>query len=422
MTASERPVADGLALLEAVDLAVVATDTDMVVTYWNVAAANLFGWTADYAIDRGLRELLGTADAEVTTTALAVVARGESWSGCLPVRRSNGASLVVLSTCNPLLDGRGRIVGSIALLSEVVHGHGEARAQPLLLAMPGGPAESAPLAAGADGHLRSDGPGDADEDRISVLLATDSLLIGDGLASLLADVNGIEVVGRVRDHFELIRLANELRPQAVIISIRSSSAAAIATVVAARHLRSEFPELGLVLISDCGNGFALELLRDGASRIAYLLDDRLPSMESVVDTVREVTAGQSVLDPSIVDLLVDNRKNAGIDDLTHRETDVLELMSEGLSNRAIADRLHISVKSIEKCVTAIFRNLDVADLSGVDRRVTATLSYQRARTTGLEAELRRIRKISASDPAPMMVAARKGDAFTRISDRTIVGA
>ena len=233
-----------------------------------------------------------------------------------------------------------------------------------------------------------------------MLLATDSLLIGDGLASLLVDVPGIEVAGRVRDHFELIRLATELRPQAVIISIRSSSTASTATVVAARHLRNEFPELGLVLISDCGNGFALELLRDGASRIAYLLDDQLPSMEAVVDAVREVTAGQSVLDPSIVDFLVDNRRNAGIDDLTNRETDVLELMSEGLSNRAIADRLHISVKSIEKCVTAIFRNLDVADLSSVDRRVTATLSYQRARTTGLEAELRRIRKSVPPIPPP----------------------
>jgi DNA-binding NarL/FixJ family response regulator len=255
-----------------------------------------------------------------------------------------------------------------------------------------------------------------------VLVATDSLLIGDGLASLLADVTGIEVVGRVRDHFGLVKQANELRPQVVIISIRSSSAAAAATVVAARQLRSEFPELGLVLISDCGNGFALDLLRDGASRIAYLLDDQLPSMESVIDTVREVAAGQSVLDPSIVDLLVDNRENAGIDYLTIRETDVLELMSEGLSNRAIANRLHLSIKSIEKCVTAIFRNLDVADLSGVDRRVTATLSYQRARTTGLEAELRRIRKSSTSDPAPLVVAARKGDGFTRMSNRTVLGA
>lgn len=421
MTASKAPAVGGLALLDAVDMAVIATDRDMVVTYWNTAATSLFGWTAEHAIDRGLSDLLGTADSEVTAAALEAVARGESWSGPLPVHRNNGTSLVVRSTCNPLLDETGTIVGSIALLSEVADGDRQPGSQPALVVNPDTPAEdTTPPAPGI--HLHQPSAHGADGDSISVLLATDSLLIGDGLASLMIEVDGIEVVGRVRDHFELIRLANDLLPQAVIISIRSTSPVTTATVVAARHLRSEFPELGLVLISDCGNGFALELLRDGASRIAYLLDDQLPTIEAVVDAVREVTAGQSVLDPSIVDFLVNNRRNAGVDDLTHRETDVLELMSEGLSNRAIADQLCISVKSIEKCVTAIFRNLDVADLSGVDRRVTATLSYQRARTTGLEAELRRIRKTSAADPFPMVVAPRKGDALARLSSRSTLGA
>jgi PAS domain S-box-containing protein len=422
MTGSKVPVADGMALLDAVDLAVVATDNDMVVTYWNTAAAALFGWSADHAIHRGLPELLGTAESDVTAAALAMVTRGESWSGNLSVRRSDDASLVVRSTCNPLLDGTGAIVGNIALLSEVVGGDRQPGSQPALVAISDGPVATAAPPAANGIHLHHTSAARADHDSISVLLATDSLLIGDGMASLLTEVDGIEVAGRVRDHFELIRLTTELHPQAVIISIRSTSPASTATVVAARHLRSEFPELGLVLISDCGNGFALELLRDGASRIAYLLDEQLPTMESVVDAVREVTAGQSVLDPSIVDFLVSNRRSTGVDDLTHRETDVLELMSEGLSNRAIADSLHISVKSIEKCVTAIFRNLDVADLSGVDRRVTATLSYQRARTTGLEAELRRIRKTSTADPSPMVVAPRKGDALARLSTRGTLGA
>lgn len=422
MTVSKLPIADGLALLETVDLAVVATDTDMVVTYWNAAATDLFGWSADHAIHRGLLELLGTADFEVTTTALAVVARGESWSGHLPVRRSNHASLVVRSTCNPLLDGTGTIVGSIALLSEVAKVNLEVGSQPVLAILSDSPVEYDPALAATEACLHPALAEEADSSPTSVLLATDSLLIGDGLASLLTEVTGIEVVGRVRDHFELTKVATTLRPDAVIISIRSASPASTATVVAARHLRSEFPELGLVVISDCGNGFALELLRDGASRIAYLLDDQLPSMEEVVNAVHEVTAGQSVLDPSIVDFLVDNRKSAGVDDLTQRETDVLELMSEGLSNRAIADRLHVSIKSIEKCVTVIFRNLDVADLSGIDRRVTATLSYQRARSTGLEAELRRIRKSNAADPVPMVVAPRKGDDLARLSNRSTFGA
>ncbi len=420
MTASRFPTARGVTVLEVPDLAVVATDTDIVVAAWNAAAADLFGWSAEHAVGRGLGELLGTADSEVTSTMLEMVARGDSWSGHLPVLHCTGAPLVVRSTHHPLVNGTGTIVGNIALLTEVARGDGQSGSQAILEAIPGSPFESATSLSATGFHLDPDIGDHSSDAPIPVLVATDSLLIGDGLASLLDDVAGIEVVGRVRDHFELIRLTTELRPQAVIISVRSPSSTA--TVEAARHLRSEFPEIGLVLISDCGNGFALELLRDGASRIAYLLDDRLPTIDSVVDAVREVTAGQSVLDPTIVDFLVDSSKHAGIDDLTYRQVDVLELMAEGLSNRAIADRLFISVKSIEKCVTAIFRNLDVADLSAVDRRVTATLSYQRARTTGLEAELRRIRKNSATDPSPMVVAPRKDDALAPLPSQTTLGA
>jgi DNA-binding NarL/FixJ family response regulator len=194
-------------------------------------------------------------------------------------------------------------------------------------------------------------------------------------------------------------------------------------VIAARQLRTDFPDLGLVLISDCGNGFALELLRDGASRIAYLLGDQLPTIDTVVDAVHEVTAGQSVLDPGIVDFLINHRNNVGVDDLSNRETDVLELIAEGCSNRAIADRLSISVKSIEKCVTSIFRNLEVVDLSRVDRRVVATLSYQRARTTGLEKELRRIRKSPLpSHLLPIVVTPRRDDALDAMQGRTVLGA
>jgi len=94
------------------------------------------------------------------------------------------------------------------------------------------------------------------------------------------------------------------------------------------------------------------------------------------------------------------------------------LLAEGCSNREIANRLHISVKSIEKCVTSIFRNLAVVDLSRVDRRVAATLSYQRARTSGLEKELRRIRK----GRSPLVVTPRRGDAISSMQGRTTLGA
>lgn len=215
---------------------------------------------------------------------------------------------------------------------------------------------------------------------ITVVLATDSFLIGDGLAALLTDVTDIKVVGRARDLDELLGLVAHLAPEAVIVSIRTLAITTMDTIIAARHLREKYPHMGIVVISDRGNGFALELLRGGASRIAYLLDEQLPDMDTVLGALREVRAGQTVLDPGIVDALMHRRQGAAIDDLSVREVDVLEQMAHGLSNKAIAAELHISVKSVEKHVTAIFRKLRLDGQGLIDRRVTAVLTYLRSQT------------------------------------------
>jgi len=217
-----------------------------------------------------------------------------------------------------------------------------------------------------------------DEGPITVVLATDSFLIGDGLASMLDRVDDVEVVGRARDHHELITMVDELDPDIALISIRTPVVATLATITAARQLRDEHPGLGIVVISDRGNGFAFELLREGATRMAYLLDERLPGMDAVLGALREVRAGQSVLDPSIVDALVHRRDVTTIDDLTPREIDVLELIARGLSNRGVAEQLHLSVKGVEKHVTTIFRKLDLSEQVSIDRRVTAALIFLRA--------------------------------------------
>ena len=221
-------------------------------------------------------------------------------------------------------------------------------------------------------------------DPITVVLATDSFLIGDGLASLLNDVEDVEVVGRARDSDELVRIVDEVNPEALLISIRTPIGSTMATIAAARDLRDAHPDMGIVVISDRGNGHALELLRDGASRMAYLLDERVPGMDAVVGALREVRAGQSVLDPSIVDALVHRRDALTIRDLTVREIDVLEQMARGLSNRGIASELHLSVKGIEKHVTTIFRKLALPDQTFVDRRVTAALTYLHAKNAPFE--------------------------------------
>jgi len=219
-----------------------------------------------------------------------------------------------------------------------------------------------------------------DEAPVTLVLATDSFLIGDGLVSLFADIDSIEVLGRARDHDDMLKLVDELGPEALIISIRTALITTMATIDAARRLRMEHPEMGIVVISDKVDGFALELLRSGAARVAYLVDERLPTMDTVLDAVHQLRAGQSVLDPCVVDSLVHRRNNLSIDDLTAREVEVLEQMAHGLSNTAIANALCISVKAIEKGVTTIYRKLNLTDQNLVDRRVAAAVAFHRAQT------------------------------------------
>lgn len=225
------------------------------------------------------------------------------------------------------------------------------------------------------------------EGPITVVLATDNFLIGDGLAALLAGRPEVEVVGRARDHDELVGLVEEVEPEAVLVTIRTPAVTTMAIIKTARRLRAEHPGLGIVVISDRGNGFALELLRGGASRVAYLLDEHLAGLDSVIGALREVRDGQTVLDPSVVDSLVERRDGIVIDDLTVRELDVLEQIAHGLSNAAIAAALYVSIKSVEKNVTTIFRKLGLTDPSLVDRRVTAGLIYTRAQTSAFSRHL-----------------------------------
>ena len=142
----------------------------------------------------------------------------------------------------------------------------------------------------------------------------------------------------------MLRQVDEHAPEAVVISIRTAVITTMATIAIARRLRVDYLEMGIVVISDRVDGFALELLRGGASRTAYLIDERLPNMDTVLDSLRQVRAGQSVLDPALVDSLVPRRSNDAIEDLTLGEVEVLEQMAHGPSNTAIANALCVSVR------------------------------------------------------------------------------
>jgi DNA-binding NarL/FixJ family response regulator len=204
-------------------------------------------------------------------------------------------------------------------------------------------------------------------------------LIVDSLAALLADVEELQVVGHASSMEELVEKVDESTPDAVLLFVRSPVTTQ-PTIEAARQLRREHPELGVLIISDRGNGLALELLRGGASRVAYLLDENVPNIQSVVATLHELRAGQTVLTPSIVDGLVRGRGGVMIEDVSAREVDVLEQLAKGLSNRGIAETLHVSVKTVEKHVSSIFRKLGLEEATAIDRRVTAAQVYLRAKT------------------------------------------
>ena len=231
------------------------------------------------------------------------------------------------------------------------------------------------IASSADTHRRLDVT-TPDAGVLGVVLAGDSQLMSDGLQCLLDRRPDIEIIGRVDDIQHLRAIVNDLRPDALLVSLRTRAPAALAVIREARQVREDHPDLGIVVISDRGNGFALELLRGGSARTAYLLDEQLPSIDNVAVALYEVLSGPTVLDPTVVDALIRRRDAISVDHLTIREVDVLEQIAHGRSNRAAAAELQITTKAVENHVTAIFRKLELNDRSDIIHpRVTAALIF-----------------------------------------------
>lgn len=146
-----------------------------------------------------------------------------------------------------------------------------------------------------------------DEAPITTVIVADSVLVGDGLASLFANSDLVNVVGRARGFEEMFRRLDEHAPEVVIVSIRTVDLTSAATGAVARRLRAAHPQMGILVIASTGDGFVLELLRTGAARVAFLLEQELDHVKTVLDTLQELRAGQSVLDPSMVDSLFHHR-------------------------------------------------------------------------------------------------------------------
>ncbi|MHB8060681.1 MAG: response regulator transcription factor [Gaiellaceae bacterium] len=212
-----------------------------------------------------------------------------------------------------------------------------------------------------------------------VVIAEDSVLLREGIAHLL-DEAGYEVVGQAGNADELILKVRSYHPDVAVIDIRMPPTQTDEGLRAAKQIRQELPQTGvLVLSAYLESEYALELLAESAEGVGYLLKDRVADVEQFLSAVRRVGEGGSALDPEIVSRLVGRRRQRDpIADLTPREREVLSLMAEGLSNSAAAARLVVTERAVEKHVTSIFAKLRLPASPEQHRRVLAVLAFLRA--------------------------------------------
>jgi DNA-binding NarL/FixJ family response regulator len=171
----------------------------------------------------------------------------------------------------------------------------------------------------------------------------------------------------------------EHRPDVVVTDIRMPPSRTDEGIRAARTIRAEYPETGVVVLSQYVEpDYALALFEAGSGGIAYLLKERVGDMDQLRSAIDEVCAGRSVIDPKVVDALVEGRlqrKESKLDRLTPREREVMAEIATGKSNLAIADTLFLSQRAVEKHINSIFTKLDLLPEPDANRRVQAVLLY-----------------------------------------------
>jgi DNA-binding NarL/FixJ family response regulator len=211
---------------------------------------------------------------------------------------------------------------------------------------------------------------------VRVIVADDSVLLREGVVRVLEEA-GFEVVGQAGDGEELMRKARAHKPDIAIVDIRMPPTHTDEGLRAARRIREELPGTGVLVLSQyIEEEYALELLGDDAAGVGYLLKDRVSDLERFIDAIRRVAEGGSALDPEVVSQMLGRRRvDDPLAELTPREREVLALMAEGRSNRAIADALVVSERAVEKHVTNIFAKLNLPLAAEDHRRVLAVLAF-----------------------------------------------
>ena len=210
-----------------------------------------------------------------------------------------------------------------------------------------------------------------------VAVADDAVILREGLARLLEEA-GFEVVGLASDAEELYALVERSRPDVAIVDIRMPPTHTDEGLQAAKRIRARWPETGILVLSQFVQArYAVELLANGTERVGYLLKDRVSDLDELATSVRRIGEGGSVLDPSVVAQLVGQRRKGDdpLEQLTERELEVLALMAEGRSNKAVGQRLFISEHTVEKHVKSIFGSLRLPPSPDDHRRVLAVVKF-----------------------------------------------
>jgi DNA-binding NarL/FixJ family response regulator len=214
---------------------------------------------------------------------------------------------------------------------------------------------------------------------LRVVLAEDSYLMREGVCRLLESEDDVEVAVTCQDVDSLLAAVEEHSPDVLVTDIRMPPTNTDEGIRAAGLLRLSHPALGVVVLSQYDEPeYAVALLARGAAGRAYLLKDTLVDGGDLLHAVREVAAGRSVIDPQVVEGLVASRNrfdSSPLRRLTPRELEVLSAMAQGHSNEAIATELVISVRVVEKHISAIFAKLGLTEEADVHRRVKAVLIY-----------------------------------------------
>jgi DNA-binding NarL/FixJ family response regulator len=214
---------------------------------------------------------------------------------------------------------------------------------------------------------------------IRIAIGEDSLLVREGIQQLLAVDPGVEIIAALSDQISLRKVCEDEHPDVVLTDIRMPPTHTDEGIRLAAELRATQPQIGVVILSQFSDpSYALALLDNGSDGRAYLLKERVHNRDELMAAIHAVAAGGSMIDPKVVESPVIARRredDSALHELTARELEVLAEIAQGRSNTAIAEKLFLTKRAVEKHINAIFWKLGLADVADVSKRVKAALMF-----------------------------------------------